>query len=185
MMGDREMVKGEAGRSNARSTRIETTVKEGLAAGHKVAIRVTSGSMAPLIAENDRVGVVQVQPDSVLRGEVVVISGGEGWITHRLLDQINRDRDLWLSTKGDNSPLIDPYWRAEALIGRVVSIEREGRTLFLDRGWGAFFHWPIKKLVVGEWKLSNRFPGNSFRRIASRSSRWIARQLGLLAWLTR
>ncbi|GAB4405432.1 MAG: hypothetical protein OHK0052_27420 [Anaerolineales bacterium] len=107
-----------------------------------VRLRVTSGSMRPLLNVNDFVLVQPVTFAELHRGDVVVFRRAETWITHRV---------AWLApnvffTWGDAMPVCDPPNEPPALLGRVSAIER-GKTLWvLHAPTGARIHRGLANL---------------------------------------
>jgi len=90
-------------------------------------MRVSSGSMAPRLAEGDRIKVEAVAPRSLRPGDVVVFeSEAAGLVVHRL---IWRDRPLGrptrIYTRGDALDRMDRSVPVERVVGRVVSVTRE------------------------------------------------------------
>lgn len=94
-------------------------------------------SMNPLMREGD---VVQVRPydgQEIRRGDVVAFPHPHRpeKVIHRVVAVGSRG----LRTKGDNTPVVDDWLLQPAdLLGRVVAIQRQGRTLPVPRTVPAF-----------------------------------------------
>ncbi len=95
-----------------------------LASGHSVRFRVHGDSMAPLLRSDDSLQVEPVDPAAVRRGDVVLVLAERGLTAHRV---IALDEET-ARTRGDNAPAEDPPISRSRLIGRIVWLEREGRT---------------------------------------------------------
>ncbi|MFQ5596360.1 MAG: S24/S26 family peptidase [Anaerolineae bacterium] len=107
-------------------------VSAGFAEGNPIRLKVTSNSMAPLLRAGDAVWAEPALPASLRRGDVVVIQHAGGLVTHRLVAVGDGE---WL-TKGDNTRRLDPPVKANAILGRVVAIERGGDRIELrGRQW--------------------------------------------------
>jgi hypothetical protein len=65
------------------------------------------------------------------RGEVLLYRAGVRLIAHRFLDTAADGR---LRLRGDCLPADDPPVPAEAVLGRLVAVRRDGRELRADRG---------------------------------------------------
>lgn len=94
-----------------------------LLAKHAGWLRVTSGSMAPLILPNDE---VQIRPlAQPVPGQIVVFETPLGLNTHRVLAVQGQQ----IYTQGDNAWQPDPPWAIGQLRGQVVAIRRGHRSL--------------------------------------------------------
>jgi len=125
-------VSGVAGgkRSAFQSTAVRLA-REQLARGASVRLRVSSGSMAPLIAAGDEVIVEAVQPAELCAGEVVVLDAEGGFVMHRLLAWQGKR----LVTRGDSMLAPDPPWLPEQVLGRVRTVlKADGRRLRVRSG---------------------------------------------------
>lgn len=65
---------------------------------------VLSGSMEPTLMTDSIVLVRSIPCDEVCEGDVVSISRGDGFVTHRVVGRV----DGGLVTKGDANPAVDP-----------------------------------------------------------------------------
>jgi signal peptidase len=93
--------------------------------------------MKPLLREGDAVLVAHGNKD-IRRGDVVVFRQEGGLVAHRVLRIGVGDAGSVLVTKGDGLSRFDTPVSAKQVVGRVVSIERNGRQMRLDTpGWRA------------------------------------------------
>ena len=123
-------------------------------------IRATGGSMFPVLRSGDTLTIRSCTVDQVHSGDIVLVLDGERLYAHRLV-RVGRSkvRPLpvavapCLVTRGDSHWTCDPPRPASSLLGRIVSITRNGRVQrepFLcscaQRLWG---------LAASEWTRIN------------------------------
>ncbi len=89
-------------------------------------LRVRGRSMLPTLRPGDEVVVHPVTAEALVPGDWVVVRGVQGAFLHRYLGQ-RRGRVL---TKGDGHMGFDPPWPPDAVVGRVVEAQREGRCFY-------------------------------------------------------
>ena len=68
----------------------------------------------------------------IRRGDVVIFRQEDGLVAHRVLRIGGSDMGCALVTKGDSLRRFDAPVSATQIVGRVVSIERNGRRMRLD-----------------------------------------------------
>jgi signal peptidase len=107
---------------------------------------ITSGSMSPTIPVGAAVILNPADPATLVNGDVVAFRVGSNGaiVTHRVSRVIRRDGQLWLETKGDANPSVDPALTpTSALIGRVeLTIPAAGyvlKFLSVPTGIGSLF----------------------------------------------
>lgn len=111
---------------------ISDLIDSKLSIGDQIQFMVVSNSMAPLIRAGDSVIADITQPDSIRRGDIVVIRREEDFLTHRA---IIPNKGNWF-TKGDNAILFDPPSNTNNVIGRVVAINKGNQSItFQTRKW--------------------------------------------------
>jgi hypothetical protein len=103
-------------------------------------LKVTSGSMSPVLKPGDFVKMEIVLPERLRRGDIVVFQRDGDLVTHRL---VSTSAHSFL-TKGDALLFFDPLYDRAQLLGRVFAVERDGK-LTLMRGW--------------RWRMYNRTAG--------------------------
>ncbi len=86
-------------------------------------LKVTSNSMSPLVKSGDYLLVRPVSIDSIKSGDILVTQRVDGFLTHRY---IGKDARGWI-TKGDRNCQADSPIQEDAIVGLVVSTERNGR----------------------------------------------------------
>jgi signal peptidase I len=109
-------------------------VSRQLAAGRHARLVVTTTSMAPFLRPGDRVVVAAATSRSLQRGDIVVAAALPRPLVHRLVARIDDGANLLLRTKGDRGLKCDRPLAPQTLVGRVVAVERAGRTLALTAG---------------------------------------------------
>ena len=83
-------------------------------------------SMAPLITANNKLHIYTTK--SVSLGDIVVFYRQKKLISHRLI----RFKNNHLITKGDNSPFTDGIVMREEIVGKVILIQTNKKTLNLQ-----------------------------------------------------
>ncbi len=111
---------------------ISDLIDSKLSIGDQIQFVVVSNSMAPLIKAGDSVIADITQPDSIRRGDIVVIRREVDFLTHRAIKSIEGG---WL-TKGDNTILFDLPSNTNNVIGRVVAVNQGNQSIsFQTRKW--------------------------------------------------
>jgi phage repressor protein C with HTH and peptisase S24 domain len=101
------------------------TIVDLLARGITVRFQAHGDSMYPLIRSGDYLVVAPVELARVSVGEIVLTLTARGLTAHRVMTIDGAT----LTTRGDNSLTADAAIAAPQLLGRVVAIERNGRSL--------------------------------------------------------
>ncbi len=89
-------------------------------------VRVRGVSMHPTLRPGDVVRVERAGPDELRPGDVVLFQNGHGALLHRFL---GRTPEGLMRTRGDAMASPDPPWPPEALIGKAVGVEQQGRVV--------------------------------------------------------
>ncbi len=118
-----------------------TLVHTSLQRGERIRLPVSGFSMAPLLQPGDVVWMEQSDPGVLSRGAIVVVYHGGCLLTHRL---VAVDAQGW-HTKGDNNPQADSPVAGEAIQGRIVTIERSGTSIDMQRQ-----PWPSVNWLLGQ-----------------------------------
>jgi|GEM_PF-5072344 len=106
-----------------------------LAFGRERAIEIQGTSMEPFLKAGDLVQVEAVSPSRLGIGDLIAFLQGGSLIVHRFVGRVDRSGIRFLRQKGDNLSghgLVQP----EALVGRVVWVERGMERRFLLHGKG-------------------------------------------------
>jgi hypothetical protein len=123
-------------------------------------LKVTSGSMSPVLKPGDFVKMEFVPPERLQRGDIVVFQRDGDLVTHRL---VSTNAHSYL-TKGDALLFFDPLYDRTQLLGRVFAVERNGK-LALMRGmrWrmynrtaGLLYFWEGRIFRLAEWLFRHK-----------------------------
>ncbi len=101
---------------------------ESLRRGCPVRMRITTGSMRPLLPPG--MVVVVGPPNDICVGDVVVRQYGDGLpVVHRLLERYSDGGVEWLRTRGDAAASADAPWPIEQAVGVVTYIICDDREI--------------------------------------------------------
>ena len=114
--------------------------------GNILNFRVQSGSMSPMIEVGDVVSISKVQPFSIRIGDIVAFKDGQNVVVHRVINKSLSDSKLTFRQQGDTGGAAKLIV-AQDIIGKVTSIEKEGRKLRLDSP-----RYIINNRLIG-WRL--------------------------------
>ena len=115
-------------------------------------IPITGRSMFPLIREGDQV-LVAHGCTGMRRGDVIVFRLRGRLIAHRVLSIFESDAGPIFVTKGDNTPEFDPPLSSREIVGRVLTIKRGNRQMFLDTAIWRIMGWVIAINTLTRVKL--------------------------------
>ncbi len=114
-----------------------------LQSGYSVQFRAHGGSMHPTIRDGELVTVAPVRPRSLRRGDVVLYQTARGVIAHRLVRVDDMAGRTQYVCRGDSVATEDTPIETGAILGRVVTIERGGRSQALHRPG---LQWAVARL---------------------------------------
>ena len=106
--------------------------------GNRVRFRAAGASMQPTIEDGELITVAPVGPGSVKRGDILLYQNERGVVAHRVVGvvkgtvTINGGDSPPYLIRGDASVSCDPPVAREQVIGRVVAVQRAGRSRPLD-----------------------------------------------------
>jgi signal peptidase I len=127
MSGDRVAGRGRLDPTDAAFVDV---VCDLLRRGHSVRFRAKGASMHPTIQEGEAITVAPARPAEIRRGDVVLYRLGRGVIAHRVARVARKPGGaLVFIPRGDASQSGDEPVEEVAILGRVVAVERGGRTL--------------------------------------------------------
>jgi signal peptidase len=110
--------------------------------GHSIRFQAPGRSMHPTIRDGETIIVEPVTPSSVKVGDIILYRSKTGVIAHRVI-QIKRDKigalpsssslspNCFFILRGDASANRDFPVEREQILGKVVSVERAGRSVDL------------------------------------------------------
>lgn len=105
--------------------------------GYSVRIPVVGGSMFPLLRSGNTIIFEPMEVSKISIGDIIVYGRGRRIVAHRLVKGYQENGRVVLVTKGDSSSSLDPSIYAEDVLGKVVSVERKGCRIRLDKGIGS------------------------------------------------
>lgn len=101
--------------------------------GKSVRFQAKGRSMHPFIQDGDIITVSPVENSSINIGDVVLYSPAEDTlIVHRVINKYTEDNNLTMLIKGDASFGSPESVNSQRVLGKIVSIERNGRERKLD-----------------------------------------------------
>ena len=92
-------------------------------------LRAFGSSMFPVFRPGDVLCIRRCTDEEVQRGDVVLMRDGDRVVAHRLIDKQRHDGESFLVTRGDSLWDSDPVRPASMLLGLVVAVVRNGRSL--------------------------------------------------------
>ena len=102
-------------------------VEELLSSDLSVRIAVTGSSMTPTLESGDVVTVSPVPTGQLHLGDLVLFRNKESkLVLHRLVRRLEAGTRRW-QTRGDASPQLDVPIDEQYILGRVCTLERDGR----------------------------------------------------------
>lgn len=111
--------------------------------GIAVRFRARGSSMLPAVRDGDILRVQPIVHTAVHPGDIVLYrTPHNGIVVHRVVDISTHGEEIILLVKGDASGTPDPRVPQSQLLGRVVSIERRGRTI-VPRSWTSRYVAPL------------------------------------------
>ena len=114
---------------------------EFLAKNSQAWLRVTTGSMEPLVKPGEKILIKKVQPQSLAFGDIVIFEVHDLFVAHRVMKKrVSNGRMFFLQKgdKGDRAMEIPEDW----VIGKVVAIEKiKGPPIELDKGLGRYINY--------------------------------------------
>ena len=102
-------------------------VEEALAAGTVVRFSAEGTSMDPAIRDGDVITIAPVSSDEVVRGDVLLCRHAARMLAHRLVAITTRGAERRFHFRGDAVAGCDAPVGADAVVGKVISVRRNGR----------------------------------------------------------
>ena len=123
--------------ANASNLLLDLTT-ELLSQGTTVRFRPSGRSMYPSIREGELITVEPVVPSDVQLGDIVLYRSERGLIAHRVVSSSGDARVF--GVRGDASLSCDEPVEAHRILGRVVAVQRNGRSIALDSRGAKLWH---------------------------------------------
>ena len=104
-----------------------------LAQGRRVRFRAQGGSMHPTIRDGDALMLAPIQPIELRIRDIVLACQSGRPVAHRVVRLTKRnDRPVRVVLRGDALLSCDLPMVPDAIVGRVIAVERNGRRIDLD-----------------------------------------------------
>ncbi len=116
---------------NTHQTFLELST-ELLQIGQSIRFRARGMSMIPTILHGDFLTVVPVDPSQIRKGDIILYRMGAGAIAHRV-SAIHGMASFVL--RGDAMEVCDDPVKSDQVLGKVILLERDGRSIDLNRPW--------------------------------------------------
>ncbi len=160
--------------------------QEVLEKGSCLRFRALGGSMVPFIRPGDLLTTKTVNPIDISTGEVLLYQRQGRSFVHRLIKKKTINGTPLFITRGDHLTFCDPPIPGSQILGKVISIERSGRTIHLDtplqqmRGrflaFTSSWFYPLFRVIEWSFQLPRRLTSktnlglNRFRLIRKLTS---------------
>ncbi len=133
--------------SNTSNLLLDLT-SELLSRGTRVRFRPSGRSMYPSIREGELITVEPVDPNDVKRGDIILYRSERGVIAHRVVVGTDQPSSPTQSSvlsphyflRGDASLCCDQPVAAHQILGRVIRVERDGRSVALASRGAKMWH---------------------------------------------
>jgi signal peptidase I len=101
-----------------------------LGRGKRVRFRAPGRSMYPTIRENEAITVEPVAPQDVKVGDIILYRSEQSVVAHRVMRiETGKGDTLRFILREDTLGTLDAPVEAEQILGKVVSVERAGRSI--------------------------------------------------------
>jgi signal peptidase I len=107
-----------------------------LAAGLSVRFRAHGRSMSPAVRDGECVTVAPVDVQKVSLGDVLLCETWRGPVAHRVIEVEDAPSGVRFATAGDASDTPDRPVEGAQVRGRLVSVDRDGKTISLALAGG-------------------------------------------------
>jgi signal peptidase len=102
-------------------------IEEALALGTVVRFRAEGTSMYPTIRDGETITIARVSIDEVVQGDVLLCRQGQRVVAHRVVGATVGDAARIFELRGDAKAACDAPVGADAVVGRVIAVSRNGR----------------------------------------------------------
>jgi signal peptidase I len=115
--------------------------QDSFAKNGKAWLRVTTGSMEPLVKPGEMILIEKVKPQSIIFGDIIIFEVHELFVAHRVIKKRVAAGQIFFLQKGDKGGQameIPEEW----IIGKVVAIEKvKGLLIRIDKGFGKYINY--------------------------------------------
>ena len=138
-----------------------TMVESLLARGCHVRFRASGLSMQPTIRDGETVTLAPIRTREPRRGDVVLSNQAGRLVAHRLVGfAAGADGRIDVVLRGDASASCDAPLDREAILARVITVDRDGRPVHLDSfAARVAYFWrrqaaDIRRILAHFWRLT-------------------------------
>lgn len=144
---------------------IADLLRTSMARGQRPHLKITSGSMRPLLQIGDEVQLEPVAYHELQPGDIITLAAPESLMTHRFwaLKTGTSESEVCLITRGDRFLNFDSPWVQSLLVGKVVARRRHKRVLSLVEGSGGWLGRHVARIAAAEnnlfhldWRLAGQ-----------------------------
>ena len=137
--------------------------------GSSLSFKIASGSMRPINRTGNTVRVRRVQPSEIRTGDIVAFQEDRHVVVHRVIGKVLDGQQTLFRHMGD-AGLLSGTMSARNIIGRVISVNRDGQEIILDKTRyildGKIMVWR-SRLVDRLNRVQSRYFRKNFRFIAA------------------
>jgi hypothetical protein len=100
-----------------------------------ISFRAAGDSMYPSIRDGESIIVSPLHGDRIVRGDVLLCRHGDRFLAHRVVELSGVGPERVVRLRGDAKRDCDAPVAESSVIGKVVSVRRDGRTISLSGRW--------------------------------------------------
>ena len=130
-------------------------VRSVLGAGGAVRFRADGDSMRPTIRGGEIVTAAPVVDERIVAGDVLLVRSAGRVLAHRVVAIDATAAERLVRLRGDAKSGCDAPTRVAQIVGRVVAVERNGRTIRLD-GLAARLRYRLRAAASRIWSCRTR-----------------------------
>ena len=127
--------------------------------GERLSLRVQGASMLPSLFPGDLLTFRRCAPEEIVVGDIVLFLREGRCVVHRVAERMADGASSRLRTRGDSAPRCDAPLVENEILGRLASVERNGRRMPPPRlgpvrsllaGLVRRSHWAARVLVAAQ-----------------------------------
>jgi len=141
-------------------------IEHALIAGTTVRFRAEGTSMYPTIRDGEAVTIAAISTNDIVRGDVLLCRHAARVVAHRVVSVATRGTDRLFQLRGDANGSCDTPVGADAVVGRIISVRRNGHLVQLcgraarlrhsARAAASLFKWRIMPAAIVLFGVSSR-----------------------------
>ena len=145
---------------------LAAVIETALTAGTTVRFRAEGTSMYPTIRDGEAITIAAICADDIVRGDVLLCRHETRMVAHRVIGVATRGPDRVFELRGDSKASSDVPVNANAVIGRITGVRRNGRLVHLCgraarlrhsvRAAASLLKWRIMPAVTVLFGVSSR-----------------------------